>query len=75
MEIEAKTLRADHADRVDSIYLLARCHYHARNYERALELARSIENVAQNRRGEEIADWNAVLIGSILEKIELANAT
>ena len=75
VEIEARTLKADHPDRVGSIYLLARCHYRARNYETALEFARSIENVAQNRREEEIADWNVELIGFIIEKIELAKAT
>ena len=47
MEIQAKTLKADHPQCVASIYVLAQCHYRARNYERALELARSIENVAQ----------------------------
>ena len=70
VEIEAKTLRVDHSDRVISIYVLAHCHYKARNYERALQLARSIENVAKNRPGEELADWNAKLIGYILKKMD-----
>ena len=69
VEIQAKTLREDHWDRVRSIYLLAQCHYRARNDERALELARSIEGVAQNRPGQGIADWNAELIGWILQEM------
>ena len=72
VEIRARTLRADHPNRVASIYVLAKCHYRARNYQRALELARSIENVVQNRQGEEkIADWNANLIGRILKKMNV----
>ena len=69
VEIQARTLRGNHPHRVKSIYLLVRCHYRARNYERALELARSIEDVAQNWGRERIADWNAKLIGMILEKM------
>ena len=75
VEIRAKTLRADHPDHVRSIYSLARCHYRARNYDRALELARSIEGVAQNGQREQIADWNADLIGDILEDMELQETT
>ena len=71
VEMRAKTLRAGHLDRVRSIYLLAQGNYYAGNYERALQLARSIETVAKNRPREEIADWNAKLIGYILEKIDL----
>ena len=75
VETEAKTLEADHSKLVASIYLSALCYYRARNYERALELARSIENVAQNRPGEEIADWTMKLIDLILEKMELQEPT
>ena len=71
VEMRAKTLRADHPDRVRSIYLLAQGNYYAGNYERALQLARSIETVAKNRPREEIADWNAKLIGYILKKMDL----
>ena len=67
VEIEAQTLKEDHWDRVRSVYLLTQCHYRARNCERALELARSIEGVAQNRSEEEVADWNADYIRWILE--------
>ena len=75
VEIKAKTPRADHPSRVSSIYVLAQCHHQAGNYERALELAKSIENVAQNRPGDELADWNAELIGFILEEIDLEEAS
>ena len=75
VKIQAKTLKADHPDRVGSIYLLTLCHYRARNYERALELARSIEGVAQNRPGQEITDWNAKMIGRMLEDMELEKTT
>ena len=71
MEIRATILREDHPSRVGSIYGLVQCHYRARNYERALELARSIEGVAQNRGRERIADWNAKYIGRILEKMNV----
>ena len=70
VEIRTRTLRADHRDRVSSIFVLANCHYRAKNYERALQLARSIEDVAQNRPGGELADFNAELIGYILEEME-----
>ena len=70
VEIQARTLRADHPNRVRFIYLLAQCHYYARKYERALQLAKSIETVAQNRPGDEIANWNANLIGYILEEMD-----
>ena len=70
VETRAKTLRVDHPDRVGSIYVLAQCHYKAKDYERALELAKSIENVAQNRPGEKLADYNAKLIGLILKKMD-----
>ena len=66
VEIES-TLRMDHPDRVASIFTLAQCHHDAGNDERALQLARSIENVAQNRARMKWADWNAELIGYILE--------
>lgn len=71
VEIRARTLKADHPNRVRSIYLLARCHRKAGNYERAIQLARSIENIAQNRAGEDFADWNRELIGYILEEMDL----
>ena len=71
VKIQAKTLRADDPNRVRSIYVLAQCHYEAENHERALELARSIENVAQNRPGQEDADWNRELIGFILKTRDL----
>lgn len=70
VEVREKTLRADHPDRVCSIYLLAECHYRARSYDRALELARSIKDFVQNQGGEKIADWNAEMIGWILEKMD-----
>ena len=75
VETEAKTLEADHSKRVASIYLSALCYYRARNYERALEFAMSIEDVAQNRPGQEIADWNMKLIGMILKKMVLQETT
>ena len=56
-----------------SIYLLAQCHRQAGNYQRALQLAKSIENVAKNRPGDRVADHTAKLIGFILEKMELEN--
>ena len=71
----AKTLRADQPECVGSIYVLACCHYSARNYERALELARSIESVAQNQGKQKSADWNAELIGSIHEDMGLEETT
>ena len=71
VEIEARTLRKNHPDRVSSVYVLAQCHYYAQNDEKALELARSIEGVAQNRGRARVADWNAELIGWILEKINI----
>ena len=71
VEIRARTLKEDHQSRVRSIYLLVRCHYRARNYERALELARSIEGIARNRGVEKIADYNAELIGFILEEMNI----
>ena len=74
VEIRTETLRADHPDRVGSIYTLAQCHYRAGNYKRALHLAQSIEDVAQNPSRVKIADWNADLIGYILEEIDLERA-
>lgn len=71
VEIKERTLRIDHPSRMTSIYVLAQCHHAAGNYERALELARSIENVVQNRQRQKLADWNAELIGYILEDMEL----
>ena len=70
VEIETKTLRPEHPDRLKSIYLLALCHYRSRNFERARHLARSVEDVARNRRGDPVADRNEKLIGSILEEME-----
>ena len=75
MEIGERTLRADDPIRVCSIYLLAQCYYGAGNYERALQLARSIENVAQNWPGEKLADWNSGLIDYILKKMDLEKTT
>ena len=70
VEIEAETLRVDHSNRVGSIYCLAQCHHDAGNYERALQLARSIEGVAQNRGRRKRADGNARLICCILEDMK-----
>ncbi|KAL9067186.1 MAG: hypothetical protein Q9161_007082 [Pseudevernia consocians] len=75
VEIKERTLRADDPSRVRSIYVLAQCYRRARNYKRALQLARSIENVAQNRPGEKLADWNSKLIGLILKKMDLEKTT
>ena len=71
MEIKEKTLRANHPERVSSIYLLAQCYRDAGKYERALQLTRSIEDIAQNRPGEKLADWNANLIGYILDDMDM----
>ena len=73
VEIRARTLRAYSSNRISSIFMLARCYYRARDYERALELARSIQGVVQNRPGQKIADWNEDLIGMILEKLNEGN--
>ena len=75
VEIRARTLSEDHVDRVGSIYQLSACHRRAGNYERALQLARSIESVARNRPGQELADWNAEMIGYILEDMSLVEAS
>ncbi|CAF9929241.1 hypothetical protein IMSHALPRED_007866 [Imshaugia aleurites] len=71
VEIKEKTLRANHPERVSSIYLLAQCYRDAGKYERALQLTRSIEDIAQNRPGEKLADWNANLIGYILDDMDM----
>ena len=71
VEIQERTLRSDHPNRVGSISLLAQFYRHAGKYERALQLARSIEDVARNGSIYKYADWNADLIGYILEDMDL----
>ncbi len=75
VKIRTKTLRGDHPSRVRSIYVLAECYDEEGDYKRALELARSIENVAWNRGSERIAEWNAQLIGLILEAMDRERTT
>ena len=68
--IETRTLRPEHQHLLTSQHELAGCHYRSRNFERARHLARSVEDVARNRRGDPVADRNEKLIGSILEEME-----